>query len=544
MSEKNITRNSMKITLVSGVLILLSLAALWRYLGSNVSDQEAPLYSKEGEVTVAGTLPAHDQSTQRTEAASVKMWNPNMIKSVAIEDQSDDEETQRSASSPALSVSRGGELSQQTFDPTMLAGIDNIKVADLEVGPPREEATKEEQAADHDREQEAELAIVSQNEQHLEFLFHKLEPAPSIEPNFGGAGEIVNSEEVSNAGAEKTAAQQRRNRVGVRSLSRTDFLNVSPQKEVLNESESDSDNQQSLLVIPNGHARGYSMLYAMRPEARAVVESEMEILLASRIKQIHLGILTDGTFGWDPDYVQMLIRRAAEEGRSLSLTLYVSNGSTQRILEESEIRESFPQLSPESFREAIQFDPLVRAQYIELVRRLIPIFILNRDLNSSSKNFIVPMLEDNLTASAFQAIKELTEREVGSLATIVRNPCIGCYPGNDFSRLGVPLELHGMENVNLLRPGDAFSLDGTGYRSADDAQALPSAVSTGAVEELLGLAQRLPLRYFGLWRADRQGIVPSEGDRAPKHPRERDYVPPSDTLREVEKAFFRYGLEE
>jgi hypothetical protein len=285
------------------------------------------------------------------------------------------------------------------------------------------------------------------------------------------------------------------------------------------------------------------MLYAMQPEARAVVEAELAILLSSAIRKVHIGILADGTFGWEPQYLKSLVSRVAESGRDLSLTLYVSNGSTQRVLEESAITESFPQLSPEEFREAIRFDPVVRSQFGALVRRVIPIFVFNRSMNSSAQNYIVPMLEDNLDAAAFQAMKEITEQEIGDLAIIVRNPCIGCYSGNDFTRFGLPLELHGMENINLLRPGDTFSLDGTGYRIENDSGALPHAISEGAMREVLNLGRRLPLRYVGLWRSDRQGIFPRTNGEPPKPPRERTYVPPSELLKEIERGFLRYGLE-
>lgn len=495
-------------------------------------DSLKPNTEKAAQKTPAGN--------RTSESKGVRVWDPNE----RVKPENDGESRSRNSKietiSPLADTQENLErkdVSPQLFDRSTIRGdAENLPAGEAEFdGWERKESLAERESEKNGANEET-----LDKERQLEVLFHKLQPEqPSTEQmtreDFGSIQEEEPSVVESLPGSSR--------RVGVRSVSRADLLEVDTPQDDGSGDEASGSVEAPLLRDPSEHARGYSMLYAMQPEARAVVEAELQILLSAAIQKVHIGILADGTFGWDPQYLKSLLTRIAESGRDLSLTLYVSNGSTQRVLENSAITESFPQLAPEQFREAIRFDPVVRSQFATLVRRVIPIFVFNRSMNSSAQNYIVPMLEDNLDAAAFQSVKEITEQEIGDLAVIVRNPCIGCYSGNDFTRFGLPLELHGMENLNLLRPGDSFSLDGTGYRIENDTGALPHAISEEAVRELLNLAKRLPLRYLGLWRSDRQGIVPPTKGEPPRPPRERIYVPPSELLKEIERGFFRYGLE-
>lgn len=516
------------VVLVAGVLVLLMQAR-------HMEPSEGGSLQQNAEKTPQKT-PAGNRTSESKE---VRAWDPNERVKPENDGESRRRKSQLETISPLANTQENLErkdLSPQLFDrSTIQSDAENLPAGEAEFN----RLEQKESVADREPKGNEAKENTFDSERQLEVLFHKLKPEPS--PTQINREEVATIQEGEPSVGEGLQGSSRR--VGVRSVSRSDFLEVdTPQKEASEDGDSDAS-EEILLTDPSGHARGYSMLYAMQPEARSVVEAELEILLASAIRKVHIGILADGTFGWDPQYVKSLVSRIAESGRDLSLTLYVSNGSTQRVLEGSAITESFPQLSPEEFREAIRFDPVVRSQFSTLVRRVIPIFIFNRSMNSSAQNYIVPMLEDNLDTAAFQSMKEITEQEIGDLAVIVRNPCIGCYSGNDFTRFGLPLELHGMENINLLRPGDTFSLDGTGYRIENDPSALPHAISEGAMREVLRLGQRLPLRYVGLWRSDRQGIFSRTTGEPPKPPRERTYVPPTDVLKEIERGFLRYGLE-
>lgn len=279
------------------------------------------------------------------------------------------------------------------------------------------------------------------------------------------------------------------------------------------------------------------MLYAMQPEARATVEGEIAILLESRLRQNHIGVLVDGTFGWNPSYLANIITRLNAEERQLSLTLYLSNGPTQRVLDATAISTSFPQVGPEEYRELIQFDPATREEFRDLARRVLPIFALNRRLNSQNENFVVPMLEDNLDQDSYRAVQALTREVLGAVALTVRNPCPGCYSGNDASRLGDPLELHGREFIPLLQAGDAFSLDGSGYVLPGEVDS-PRSFEAAELQQLIQAFTQVGLQYFGLWRSDRQGV----GEGVPALPSERFYAVPTQSQIEAETNFLRFAL--
>jgi hypothetical protein len=317
--------------------------------------------------------------------------------------------------------------------------------------------------------------------------------------------------------------------------SRSDLANIATPTETPSETPTPSPTPSFV----SGQPRGYTMLYAMQPEAHATVESEIEIILESQVRQVVLGILTDGTFGWNPRYVGSLLERLNKNERHTTLVLYLSNGPTQRILDDSPIVESFPQMNVERFREAIRYDPSTREAFRDLARRVVPLFAFHRQLNRSNTNIVVPMLEDNLDAESYAAIRTLTEEILGGLALIVRNPCPGCYEGNDMARLGGPLELHGRENVPFLQPGDAFSLDGSGYYLASET-GTPTGFHVNDLESLFNAFSQINLRYVGLWRHDRQGLENSSG---PSHPKQRLYAVPSLEHHETEKILLRLGLQ-
>ena len=288
----------------------------------------------------------------------------------------------------------------------------------------------------------------------------------------------------------------------------------------------------------SGQTRGYTMLYAMQPQARATVESEIENLLEAQIREVYLGVLTDGTFGWDPEYLANLIQRLNQDDRRLTLGLFITNGATMRRFDTTPITTDFSRIDPIDFRELIQNDSRTQETYKNLVQRVLPLFALNQNISRTNRNIVVPMLEDNLDRTSYRAIADLTENEIGTLATIVRNPCPECIDGNDVSRLDGTIEVHGVNDLRFATVGDSFSLDGSGYHLPGET---PFDISL-SVEDVLGVLDAglaIRFNYFGLWRADRQGLTSG----ASVHPDERTYAIPTAQQLETEREMLRYGLE-
>ena len=146
------------------------------------------------------------------------------------------------------------------------------------------------------------------------------------------------------------------------------------------------------------------------------------------------------------------------------------------------------------------------------------------------------MLEDNLDVLAYRALREIAAEQLGSIAGFVRNPCVGCLPGNDDITLGDPREEHMLERFDILKRGDGYSLDGVGFRYPDGDGSGPTAEQ---LTSYLNESVRRGLRYFGLWREDWQGVK----DGVPnKRPEERTYVAPAADQQSFEIAMLRTGL--
>lgn len=286
-----------------------------------------------------------------------------------------------------------------------------------------------------------------------------------------------------------------------------------------------------------GQPRGYTQLVLMQPQARPSAEAQIENLLKAQVSQVYLGVLTDGTFGWDQSYLENIVRRLNSDGRSLTLVLYITNGATMRAWDRTPIDVAFTQTEPAEFRQLIQYDLATRDKFQRLARRVEPIVELNRSLNPANRTIIIPMLEDNLDADSYRAIRSLTEGVFGARVDYIRNPCIGCYNGNDSDPQGDGLESHSPAAILDLGAGDGFSLDGISYNFVGENR--PGALSTDTVKSLSEEALRRGLGYFGLWRAERQGVEPSM-----PHPDERTYEVPNEDQLQIERELLREGLIE
>ncbi len=286
-----------------------------------------------------------------------------------------------------------------------------------------------------------------------------------------------------------------------------------------------------------GQARGYTMLYAMQPQARPVVEANVQALLGSRVREPYIGVLIDGTFSRDFSYLKDIISRLSADGRALTLVLYLSNGPTMRKWDVTPIDQHiFARISPEEFRLQIRRNMTLRAEFLAVVLQAKDIFAYNTNAAAGNSNVAIVMLEDNLDVLAYRALREIAAEQLGVISGFVRNPCIGCLPGNDDITLGDPREEHALERFDILKTGDGYSLDGVGFRYADGDGAGPTAEQ---LTNYLNESVRRGLRYFGLWREDWQGV--KEG-MPNKRPEERTYVASSPDQQSFEITMLRTGL--
>ncbi len=290
----------------------------------------------------------------------------------------------------------------------------------------------------------------------------------------------------------------------------------------------------------SGQARGYTMLYAMQPEARAVVESNVSTLLASKVREPYIGVLIDGTFAQDFEYLKTVITRLSKE-RNLTMVLYLTNGATQRDFKTTTISAPFVRDSPLSFRVNILSNADMQRTFSGLAAQARDLFQFSSQQNPANQNFVSVMLEDNLDVRAYRKMRELAAQQLDGSASFVRSTCLRCVSpsdsGSDADTAGDAREEHTPAKFGELRAGDGFSLDGTGFRYPAESSEL--GVSP---EELSGLIQAgfsRGLRYFGLWRHAWQGANAS-GDNP--HPSERAYVASVPEQESFELSMLRLGL--
>jgi hypothetical protein len=288
----------------------------------------------------------------------------------------------------------------------------------------------------------------------------------------------------------------------------------------------------------SGQARGYAMLYALQPEARAVTESNISALLASHVREPYIAVLIDGTFGRDFTYLRDIITRLSGDGRRLTLSLYLANGASQRKAD-TLIEAPFVREDPVRFRGLIRrTGTQVQQQYSQIARDARAIFEFSLETNPENTNVAVVMLEDNLDTESYRVMLGLAEAELDGIATIVRNPCNECgVEGTDEETLGQPREDHRIEVFPTLDVNDGFTLDGKGFEYPNRPPS--QSISSGTLEAMLQDSYKKGLAYFGLWRYGWQGLVQGQGNPLPS---KRTYIPSSPDEMEYEIQVLRTGL--
>jgi hypothetical protein len=265
---------------------------------------------------------------------------------------------------------------------------------------------------------------------------------------------------------------------------------------------------------PELSPRGISLMHCNVDKARPQCEELVQIMLESGIKNIATNYLVNGTFGFNFGHMNHDTMMLQSDGRKLHLTLYMLNGAGQRRCRDTKDKSFEVKICPEQFRSDVVNSAYVRNEYRKNLERVKP--LVDAVKARGGVVYIVPMLEDNLTASSFNALVELT-KQVYPDDIIMRSPCGGCWFGNDeHVPSGVELEHHG---VTYMSEAMKHSNDGVEWLLDGMHTTYPRSIS------LLGLMHlRNNSKIFELWSARYQGLT---GGNLPP-PSERTYVFPNE----------------
>jgi len=148
------------------------------------------------------------------------------------------------------------------------------------------------------------------------------------------------------------------------------------------------------------------------------------------LKRIAIGVVTDGSFGYDESLLREQIQKLTSAGRELSLHLYLLNGPAQRRYLYRAFNGFGTRMSPHRFRRLILYDKKFQKKYTAYVSTLAP--VIREAVEAGVFVSISPMLEDNLSDAAFVKLMMLSKEALGlgGEVTWTRNPCPLCFSGN------------------------------------------------------------------------------------------------------------------
>lgn len=175
-------------------------------------------------------------------------------------------------------------------------------------------------------------------------------------------------------------------------------------------------------------SRGIACLHCNHPHAQGQANILTDTIVNACIRNVSWNVLVSGTFGYDEAFMMRQVDKLTTN-RHLSLTLYLLNGPGQRRYK-SKIFDGFGEkISPEDFRNRIQWDETFRDSYRNHVAQFVP--LIDYAIAHGATVNIVPQLEDNMSDNAFMALEKLTQQVLaGKPVRWGRNPCPSCYDGN------------------------------------------------------------------------------------------------------------------
>lgn len=289
------------------------------------------------------------------------------------------------------------------------------------------------------------------------------------------------------------------------------------------------------LSFVEGPPVGLACLHCLQPEARAQADLLARLMGTSCRRNVATFVLVDGSFGDDQEFLKHLIRTVVRHGSRLDLYLYLTNGPWQRRDEQLPDRGFATHLPPEEFRVLIQSDEQFREAFRTHVRNLVPVFSFA--VEQGVRLNLLPALEDNLDAPSARAIEALVVEAVPPSIPyrLGRNPCRGCYKGNDTS---VPDGLFEDQHIHSLCNGvrvsnGLVSNDGETFRFPGEAFDADL-----EFEDMFLFAKRAAEKSnsFVLWKGEFQGRAL---DGAFIDPADRQYVVPNEPQQALLLDFLR-----
>lgn len=253
-------------------------------------------------------------------------------------------------------------------------------------------------------------------------------------------------------------------------------------------------------LIDNVQPIGVSFIHGLQAEAKPQVDALKQILLKSCVKRIAANFLVDGSFGLDTQVLSDFVTDMSVFGREVHLILYLQNGSSQRRWKNTAVKGFASNIEPSRFRDMIMHDAAIRERYRAIVRSLLP--VIDQAHLSGGTIYLVVGLEDNLTSRQALEVKHIgTEALEGRFVLWVRNPCPGCYAGNDESSEGFDMRERHAQNTAFATSNGIITNDGFNL----------------SFDELSQLKQAAFARdnVFIAWDRARQGIPPSGEYLAP-----------------------------
>lgn len=262
-------------------------------------------------------------------------------------------------------------------------------------------------------------------------------------------------------------------------------------------------------MIP-GSPLGISCLHCAHPKAQVQAIQIAEILRDSCRENIAMTMLVDGTFGTNRDFMGELVRIASEYGARLHLYLYLANGPWQRRTSGLPQRGFGTGIKPENFRKRIVTDEALRNTYRNIIKFNEPLVSYATSIGNVA--YILPMLEDNLDFQAARAMENLvTTTLLPSLSYAVgRNPCPGCYTGNDASiPPGIFIDQHTGSSINPIFKDGLITNDGVDM-NFNEVTNSETEISLSQIKNLIAQSKATN-NTFVIWNREYQGVSPDLG---------------------------------
>lgn len=265
---------------------------------------------------------------------------------------------------------------------------------------------------------------------------------------------------------------------------------------------------------------GIACLHCMHPNSAVQRAFIVEAMVESKIPRVSTNIIVDGTFGWDPKWLEALILRLTEN-QQLILNVYLMSGPSQRRYQDGFYKGFQQHISPASFNFIFNASMVVQEEYLNLVRRLIPFARLLNSRRGSVMRVFPCGLEDVCTDQSLNTAYKL----FGQVWPSDINYFLGRNPsaGSKSIPLGTHKEIHGksysFKNANCIVSNDGID------------------VSYSTLRRIRTRAEKNKCEHI-IWAAKRQGI--SNTRRTYKDPDLRTYEVP--TAREyIELVNFLQG---